>query len=438
MLVTLGPAVSATLYDEVAVYSRELSSANFSDHYAGSLVSPLADPQSDAIGYEEVYGGEYTLTTGDVPTITNGLCRARYVPALGGWALDAWLPGIGWQEQGRIYPWYDDTSGGQASILMGTLVAAQVMEWTPERAVLRATFTATAGGSTYRSEVYITLQRGWLGPRLETYIAPRGATKLGAYWRYVGYGGAYTPLMFSSGTGTLATEPWITMIGQPRSTHMTWPLVPSAVTSGTADTTAYGSARSYMQAGNAQGGTYQGYAAVRLAHGLRGQWVEAESGAALGATASVQADGAATGGSAVRDTQTAATTVSLTYPVAQLARLQLGKYQVWARVRVGTAGDTVSVTAGFTGSITAAATSTSTTYVWLYVGETTHGAVTDTLVVTAWRSAGTGVAGEFIDEIALVPVEGRNAATDPAYGGARDLWQEALYDTRYEPELVGR
>jgi hypothetical protein len=435
ILVPLTLAAQTTKYDEIALFNKVLSASQFADHYAGSFVSIQTDPQ-DALGWEEVYGSDYPLTSGDVPVLSNGLCRVRYVPATFSFAIDAYNPGVGWQEQGRVTTWFDDSGTGATYTQQGGLQSAELQEWTQERGVVQVTTAIVIGSTSYRMETYVTLQRGWTGPRFEIYPSPRGGVKLGTRILFSPYQTGLGPF---NPPGGFATDPWTVALGGSKTVVATWTRAvdtPSFITDGVA----YGTSRSAIAISAAQNTTGVGYGSMRLGFGPRGLYAEAEPFISASGTASVQSDGTANNGQSVRDTQTAQTAQTLALTAAQLSRYPLGKYQVWARVRVGTSGDTVSVTAGFAGTgatTTGPTTSTSTTYVWLYVGEATKGDAANTGFVTIWRSAGAGVAGQFIDQVALVPVEMRVAAA-PTYDGARDLALENLYDSRATPELVAR
>jgi hypothetical protein len=116
--------------------------------------------------WERVYGPDQPLTSGDVPVIENALARAVwdatntrwdvYSSVSGAWTLDATV-----------------NVGGVTANLLAS-VRATVVEWTPERAVLRVTGVHTADAQ--RAVIYVTLQRGWAGPRFEAYVSHISST----------------------------------------------------------------------------------------------------------------------------------------------------------------------------------------------------------------------------------------------------------------------
>lgn len=133
----------------------------------GVLTAPTAGAASE---WEEVYGPDWPLLAGDVPVLENSLVRVRWDSTnTPGFALDRWIAGA-WAEQAKVIIRREGDSSG----FDDTLVRADVLEWTPDRAVVRAILRRAA--DTYsREEVYLTLQRGWTGPRVEVY-APAKST----------------------------------------------------------------------------------------------------------------------------------------------------------------------------------------------------------------------------------------------------------------------
>jgi hypothetical protein len=122
-----------------------------------------AAPQ-EAYGWDELYGPVQGVTEGDVPVLQNGLCRVRWQPDVTMFALDAFVPGSGYVEQARVSMYRESPTGTETRY--ATLIGAGLKEWTPERAVVKATLGI---GATDRCDVYITLQRGWTAPRFEAY-----------------------------------------------------------------------------------------------------------------------------------------------------------------------------------------------------------------------------------------------------------------------------
>lgn len=146
----------------------------------GASVSTI-DPQN--FGWEEVYGPDQKLTSGDVVVLTNQLCRIRYVATTGALAIDT-APQAGvWTEQGRVTLWdsaaADTYTQHTYPIPRSGGALSTVMEWTPERAVIRLSTNRSSSESTARLDTYITLQRGWTGPRIESYCNIIGTTTPG-------------------------------------------------------------------------------------------------------------------------------------------------------------------------------------------------------------------------------------------------------------------
>lgn len=131
------------------------------------LILDRPTPTSDPSEWVEVLGPDQSLTPGDIPALDNGIVRVRYVPAHLNFAVDRWDPaGDAWVEQGTVAIWPTSSAGSLTGLLNVT-----VREWTPERAVLRATFTASGT----RLEVFLTMQIGWEGVRVEAYAPPDSA-----------------------------------------------------------------------------------------------------------------------------------------------------------------------------------------------------------------------------------------------------------------------
>lgn len=143
------------------------------------------DPQS--FGWEEVYGPDQKLSSGDVVVMQNQLCRLRYVSATTSIAIDTSVEGT-WTEQGRVTLW---DSGALDTYTQHTKLLARsdgslstVMEWTPERAIVRLSSNRSGADSTARLDTYITLQRGWTGPRIESYCNIAGVGTPGCQVRW--------------------------------------------------------------------------------------------------------------------------------------------------------------------------------------------------------------------------------------------------------------
>lgn len=132
---------------------------------ANAAIQNPADPEADW-GWEEVHGANYPLSDGDVPVLTNSICRLRWRANRSCFALDVYDPA---GSLGAASPWYE--LGSVRLIVAGssleTIRSTFVREWTPERTVIEVVFEA--GGRL--TTTILTLQRGWRGPRLEVYAA---------------------------------------------------------------------------------------------------------------------------------------------------------------------------------------------------------------------------------------------------------------------------
>lgn len=467
------------------VLSFELPPAN---RFDGDVVvydrrgNPAATPTTpDAqaeVGWEEVYGPDQPLTPGDAPVLDNGLVRIRptsstaaaATAAAGGavflFVLEAW-DGAAWVEQGRLQPFgYADGT----AVTFPTFRSANVEEWTPERAVIRYVADRPAGAANpARAELYVTLERGWTGPRVEMYVSTAAAattgaalrfssafTDEGALWQGASSAGAgaaaptnYRDSAVSAAWGNdralVATfaaaglEPWAAwqsqnaaarlVIAAPTAASDRLELVNASLGAYDVARDGFGISTAYTQP------QVVSYVGVRYAFGQRGAVVEAD--AYPGSIGTNIADAAAVNGTT---RNSPATADGSSANVAQIApALGAGaRFGLWARVRATTAGDTVSVKwiqgSGVAGT---PATTTSTTYVWLYLGEVDHpDPVGVTLYLRAWRSAGTGTGGVNVDRVAAIPLERR--AAGGAHDGARDFGQAALYDVRRRPQLLER
>lgn len=157
---------------EQAEASRNLGDVVIYDRQ-GTLTAPTSGPNA---AWEEVYGPDHPLTASDVPVLDNSLCRVRYdATNTDGFIIDRWT-GSAWLEVGKVLI----ERVGTSTAYCDTLVSANVVEWTPERAVVHVVMNVAAD-SFSREDVYITLQRGWNGPRFEVYPAPKtGGVAAGA------------------------------------------------------------------------------------------------------------------------------------------------------------------------------------------------------------------------------------------------------------------
>jgi hypothetical protein len=452
-IVVLTPAVRTTRFDEIAVYNQALPASAFAGQMANQFITYLSDPQETA-GWEEVYGPDYPLTAGQLPVMRNGLVQVRYLPAEGSYVVSVYIPGLGYVEQGRVTVWHQDAGGALNHV--GT-VDPQVISWTPERAVVRnTTRQLVAGAEPYRMDCYVTLQRGWLGPRFELYPNPRLGAKLGAEIRYTPQRSSAMVLArsinaLSGGSPSWAVQNWLTYTGV-HEPHVALlggqvPVYASVVQAGTRihtyrDTVAYGTARDAFAHGVVAGTAQAGYVSMhlgfpRITFGV-GE-AEAHRNPASG-TATVQADAAASGGQAVQETVVAAPANHTLYVPNSRYAMPRGVYAVYGRARVIDAGATGNLLVGFwsvgagTGA-TVAATFNSQAYTWVYLGELTNSWDDSYTYANMWRVAGTG--NTRVDQVVLLPLEQRTGDV-PGYDGARDFGASHLYDSRAVPELVSR
>lgn len=201
--------------------------------------------------WESVYGPAQPLA--GTPLLDNGICRvipdlATGLIAVQGWTGSAWVT--------------DATIG---HITGATGFAARILEWTTERAVMRLTSLLAAG---VRGETYITLQRGWTGPRTELYARNAAGSALATLNVYAKSTGDATwqrsnagPTAIVSGTsiGTFAgIEPWVALVGPgtDRAVHLA--VLQASVTARGAinasrEGVAFESATSYVSVGIALG-----------------------------------------------------------------------------------------------------------------------------------------------------------------------------------------
>ncbi|MGE4428991.1 MAG: hypothetical protein AB7G37_21260, partial [Solirubrobacteraceae bacterium] len=133
----------------------------------GVTAAPTSGPNA---AWEELYGPDWPLYPDDVPVLENGIARVRWLNTnTPGFALDRWT-GTAWLEVGKVLvERIGDTTG-----FVDTLVRADVYEWAPDRAVVRVVLRRAADAYS-REEVFLTLQRGWTGPRVEVYPGPRSS-----------------------------------------------------------------------------------------------------------------------------------------------------------------------------------------------------------------------------------------------------------------------
>lgn len=172
------------------------------------------DPQT-AYGWEEMYGPDYphSVDTSETPPILENFCcrvRPSDLQAVeGSSAFGLRLDSLGASSApGDISP-YATVAFARNGTLLDDPDFSRLVEYTPERAVLAMWFANRAVA------VYVTLQRGWKGPRVEMYGAAADTLRL----RIRSVVAGATKLGRSSGTVTIgsgtsygnfsAIDPWI-------------------------------------------------------------------------------------------------------------------------------------------------------------------------------------------------------------------------------------
>lgn len=156
--------------------------------------------------WEPVYGPDQPLA--GAPLLDNGVCRAVVDVGAGAVNVQAW-DGAAWVTDATI-----SQPVGAASF------AASVVEWTSDRAVLLVTSLLSAG---VRGELFVSLQRGWSGPRAELYASNAAGTATATLNVYAKTAGAATwqrssagPTAISAGVSVgsfAAIEPWVALLG---------------------------------------------------------------------------------------------------------------------------------------------------------------------------------------------------------------------------------
>lgn len=399
----------------------------------GDATAPTTGP---ADAWEEALGTDWPWydATSDAPVIENGLARCRFAAgAIPGVTVDTWT-GSAWLEVGTFIV-KREGGGGESATWLNTLVRAELVELSPEVAVVRMVLGSDLVANA-RERLYVTLQRGWRGPRVEVYAAPRtdGADPADLYlWLEQADAGGMvvtrssgsvvaTESLFSTtpavvGAGVFTSgEPWLAVAtgdGTPLA------LVP-VLESHEAHVVQTSAAR------NAVGvATSTGYAGLQLAAGGNGgDALEAEA-MTLASGTTATSDGTASGGSAASATRTAeADHVTTTVATS-------GAFRVLARVRNATSG-TLNIRAQTAAETGSTVTTTSTTYAWVNLGEISANDA-DTLRIRAWRSS----AGTFyVDRVVLLAIEDRG--DDGAWDGARDAAVAAMWDSIGAQRIVPR
>jgi len=410
------------------------------------------DPED--YGWEEVYGIDFPFSFGDVPVVQNGICRVRQHATLTGiYMVDSFVAGTGWQEQGGIEV-RRVTSAGTVFTRYDELRSARVCEWTPERTVICIVLGIAAEPGEH-CHVYITLQRGWTGPRVEGYGMTSGATMPGVeivwypfesgttHYGNLGFAASDDPSFVWTGSGQItgAYEPWSLVQPAVRKSAILGLLRIGLWAALRVSTTVYGSNRNTVSYRSHDGTALAGYASVHFGFAARGAIFEAEAHDNAGSgTSTVVTDAAAfpgSGSSAINETQAANTANTIIIPSATLVSAGVGEgvLGVWARVRVVTGGATGQAVFAFSGEPASTAVPfTSSTYVWVFLGAQPRGSG-DTLAINLWRSAGSG--DTRIDRVFVAPLE-RRAAPNADLLGNRDIGLSQLLDAQQVPTIVSR
>lgn len=413
-------------YGDVVIYDRR-------GVLAPAELMKAVEPQA-TFGWEEVYGPDYPLSASDVPVLSNGVCRVRFLSSpIYCFAIDEYN-GTEWVERSRTVPFAGTTA-------MTSIIFVAVKEWTPERGVIMVRLLG--GGKAI--DVYLALQRGWSGPQFQGYTRP-GETSRPVF--------VYAPsdsnkMLFANSELTFnaeetgwtnsrswseSAEPWGVLApftgGGIR--HGFAVAVPPSAFAGAENTSAYGSLRySIRFEGSLPSSVNTGWVGFRVR--LNGtepvRIFEAEPYKSGSGTVTEVSDAEASGGKAINDTQTAETNPTLgpTAP-ATIGLVAGSKYAFYARARVVTSG-TAKMRVGSGGPTGATvAEFTNTTYQWKVLGLLTQ-AGTSAWQLDLWR---TTAGSARVDRIIAVPygVESKDSLGD--FGSA------SLYDACGVAELVTR
>lgn len=156
--------------------------------------------------WELVYGSDQP-TTGTV-LMDNAICRVIPDTSTGRIDVQLWTGAA----------WVMNATAAHPSGASG--FAARVVEWTQDRAVIRITSLLAAGT---RGEMYITLQKGWTGPRFELYgrnAAGNATTSINVYAKSTGdatwqrSNAGPTGIVSGTSVGTFSgIEPWVALVG---------------------------------------------------------------------------------------------------------------------------------------------------------------------------------------------------------------------------------
>ena len=457
---------------DLAVISYELSTTglNQSDvvvyDRAGTITYPStgADPN-----WVEIYGPDYPYTRGDVPVITNGICRVSYDTANGsspGFIIESnsWLSSFSNMSKVLI----QGTLGG-TRYTFNSLVSAKVEEWTPERAVISCVMTTlTYSGLLPRATVYLTLQRGWSGPRIELYMPtvpsyPAYPTATFAPYNtsaayqsvlkvdsadasaFVSTAGSVAWPTATLGASTFTGENWVSLVQSATPMAMNIGVVQSSASAATCtDLTAWGGTTAANSVSIASTinmnylSTHVGFQFQPAVYYAQ----EAESMAAATGTTSNVTDAAASNGKTTTTARIAAAAhvTTSSWPTAS----DYGTYRVFARVKTSASTANVYVYNGYIqgwlNTSYRTAQTASTSYVWLDLGVISNSGG-NTLSIFAWATAAATVSVDRIEIFPLMEVDSGDsfaASIQGHFSAARDIASYALLDVRQTPNVVAR
>lgn len=154
-VVSMEQAEASRLLGDVVVYDRR------TDVAAVTTTGPTA-------GWEEVHGPDWPWT--GLAVIDNYVART-YLTTGKTFAMEYW-DGAAYTEFGAVTIKARISS---TDYTLDTVLATTVHEWTPDRAVVKFTMHRAAQTGT-RCDVFVTMQRGWRGPRIEVYPSTSGQT----------------------------------------------------------------------------------------------------------------------------------------------------------------------------------------------------------------------------------------------------------------------
>lgn len=411
----------------------------------------LINPQT-AYGWDEVYGSDFPFTAADVPVIQNALCRCRYetLTARPGFKVDVWT-GTTWAEQGKMVLQHHNVSAGLSGFL-DTLQSATVLEYTQHRAVIGAIFTSSSD-TTVRDRVVITLERGWTGPRFEVYPSPQTSGSVAgskAWWQLPSNptnSTLYTPgtvveatagegiTAFAGSSHTIGTENWCSLLLQGNAYNPSFAIVQAGLTATSASNGGIGYAGGNNTAIIDDASGNLGYLSVQLGFSLcvSSQTIEAESIKSTSATATIISDAAASGGQAVKDTQTTGVANTL---LSGATNLRAGAYRAVVRIKITTpASGFASASLNSGANLVTTGGFANTAYVWLDMGLATSGAASPVnLLATTTNSSDPVV----VDRLEFIKAQDRGVAGTETFDGTQDLAQSVLYDSRILSTIVAR